>query len=92
MPYFSLRTLWRILPVGVFGISSSLMKVMFFGTLKPAILALQKLGIMSACTIPRWAGSSGTRKKECYNERPDPNGPPVKSTPMFFFGMCDPPP
>ena len=45
MPYFSLRTLWRILPVGIFGISSSLMKVMFFGTLKPAIVPLQKSGI-----------------------------------------------
>gem|GEM_PF-6653793 len=40
-PYFSLKIRWRIFPVGVMGISSSLMKSTDLGILYPAILPLQ---------------------------------------------------
>jgi len=41
LPYFSLKIRWRIFPVGVIGISSSLMKSTDLGILYPAIFPLQ---------------------------------------------------
>src|SRR4030067_3316871 len=54
-PYFSLKIRWRILPVGVMGISSSLMKSTDLGILYPAIFPLQcSMSSFSVTAFPAW--------------------------------------
>src|SRR4030042_6758906 len=56
-PYFSLKIRWRILPVGVMGISSSLIKSTDLGILYPAIFPLQwsissfSVTVLSCCKV-----------------------------------------
>src|SRR4030042_4709093 len=54
-PYFSLKIRWRSLPVGVMGLSSSLMKSTVLGILYPAIFPLQcSTSSFSVTVFPAW--------------------------------------